>query len=1148
MINIPVSFMRFLFVFVAFASINFAAVAQTNNNNTTGPVDILDRLDFGPWQFSGTTQRVVSATPGNTVLTFSVFDYDIKTVQTTTGEAKVIELKDGHPMLVKGAPDLPHLTTPIIIPNTGNTQIRVTNVEYTEVAGIEIAPSKGNLKRTINPADVPYWKGPQYSQNQFYPTKNAALGTPYILRDYRGQAVHIYPIQYNPVTKTMRVATTITVEVVSTPGVGLNELKGDITHPSDDFTAIYQSHFVNYQAEKAMSAPEIGSLLIITDPAFTNSMRPYVNWKIRKGIPTEMVSIQSIGNTPTAIQAFIANYYATHNLAYVLLVGDIAQIASPTKSGGKSDPSYGYLTGTDSYAEVIVGRFSAENVAHVQTQVAKVLAYEITPPMGDTRFDHTTHIASNEGPGDNNEMDWEHERVIRTKLMNFTYTGYNEYYDGTHPGDGNDASGDPTGANITGVVNAGTGNINYTGHGSTQSWATTGFSNTTIANLTNTTVFPFVCSVGCVNGEFDNGTCFGEAWLRATYNGMPTGAIAAFMSTINQSWSPPMAGQDGMADILIGTINTAPVRTFGGISINGCIYMNDIYGTAGDEMTDTWHCFGDPTVVVRTADPVQLLASHTPTTPIGTTTLAISCNTDGALVALTQNNTIIGTAYVSNGTANVTLTAPVSLTDTIHVTATAFNTMPYLGSILITSSAGPFVIVNSHTLIDNNPGNNNGLADYAEGIGMNIALNNVGDLQANNIAVKLRSNSALVNITDSTHTVNTILPNQITPLSAAFAFTVNNDVADQSTVGFDLIMTDGVSTWTSFISLVVNAPVLSVPTFSINDVAGNNNGRIDAGETVELVYGNLNSGHSATTNASAGLVCIDNMVGVGNNTNNVGIIGIDATAAGTFSLTADADTPYNHYVTLNYTVIADAYTAQDTRTIKVNMLVDDLESGDYSAFDWVQDTNAPWVIDGTVTYEGNYSSRSGTITDNQASVMELSLNVLQNDSIAFFKKVSTEQDYDFLNFYIDGTIVGQWSGIQNWERVSFPVTVGQHTFRWEYFKDEIQSQNDDAVWVDFVELPASEAVTSVTENTAGAGKLMIYPNPANGNVTLLLDTQTGKASTLLLYNSLGQVVLTETIPANQMLYNTNINGFAAGLYTIAVRSHNTVLTQRLVIK
>ena len=68
-----------------------------------------------------------------------------------------------------------------------------------------ITPSKGSLKRNINPADVPYSFGAEYSINAFYPAELATMSEPYNLRNARGVAIQVSPYQYNPVTKVLRV-------------------------------------------------------------------------------------------------------------------------------------------------------------------------------------------------------------------------------------------------------------------------------------------------------------------------------------------------------------------------------------------------------------------------------------------------------------------------------------------------------------------------------------------------------------------------------------------------------------------------------------------------------------------------------------------------------------------------------------------------------------------------------------------------------------------------------------------------------------------------------------------------------------------------------------------------------------------------------
>src|SRR5205814_817154 len=110
------------------------------------------------------------------------------------------------------------------------------------------------------------------------------------------------------------------------------------------------------------------NMLIISYASYMSAMQPLVDWKIRKGIAVDMVSVTTAGGTATAIQSYIVNYYNTHNLKYVLLVGDAAQVPTLTASAGASDPSYGFIIGNDSYPEVFVGRFSAESLADVNTQ------------------------------------------------------------------------------------------------------------------------------------------------------------------------------------------------------------------------------------------------------------------------------------------------------------------------------------------------------------------------------------------------------------------------------------------------------------------------------------------------------------------------------------------------------------------------------------------------------------------------------------------------------------------------------------------------------------------------------------------------------------------------------------------------------------
>ena len=301
-------------------------------------------------------------------------------------------------------------------------------------------------------------------------------------------------------------------------------------------------------------------------------------------------------------------------------------------------------------------------------------------------------------------MDYDHQRVIRNKLLGYTYNDVTENYDGSQGGI--DASGNPSATSIANQVNNGVGIITYTGHGSDDSFVSSGFSTNNIHSLTNTEKHPFIWSVACVNGDFVNvGECFAEAWLRQGTPSQPKGALATFMSTINQSWSPPMKGQDAMVDIMIESVSGNTQRTFGGLSMNGCMEMNDAYQNDGYEMTDTWNIFGDPSVMVYTNTPAPMTVTHNAFEAIGTITVTVNCNVAGALVCLSANGVILGTG-ISDGTSAV-ITIPAATAGIIDVTATAYNKMPYSGTI---SVSGTTSVIESENVLSFNvypvPANN----------------------------------------------------------------------------------------------------------------------------------------------------------------------------------------------------------------------------------------------------------------------------------------------------------------------------------------------------------------------------------------------------------------------------------------------------------
>ncbi|MBC8311860.1 MAG: tandem-95 repeat protein [Candidatus Marinimicrobia bacterium] len=101
---------------------------------------------------------------------------------------------------------------------------------------------------------------------------------------------------------------------------------------------------------------------------------------------------------------------------------------------------------------------------------------------------------------------------------------------------------------------------------------------------------------------------------------------------------------------------------------------------------------------------------------------------------------------------------------------------------------------------------------------------------------------------------------------------------------------------------------------------------------------------------------------------------------------------------------------------------------------WAQGGDANWSID-TQASDGTYSARSGVITHNQTSSISTSAEIpYLPGSIKFSYKLESEDVYDYLKFYVNGSIRGQWSGVQDWADTTFALTPGNYEFKWEYAK------------------------------------------------------------------------------------------------------------------
>ena len=135
----------------------------------------------------------------------------------------------------------------------------------------------------------------------------------------------------------------------------------------------------------------------------------------------------------------------------------------------------------------------------------------------------------------------------------------------------------------------------------------------------------------------------------------------------------------------------------------------------------------------------------------------------------------------------------------------------------------------------------------------------------------------------------------------------------------------------------------------------------------------------------------------------------------------------------------------------VSPITEDFETGDFTAYPWQHGGDANWSIVSDIVFGGSYAAKSGLISHNQNCSIQVTLDI-NSENISFYRRVSSETNYDFLRFYIDGVERSSWSGEQDWAQEVFSITPGEHTFKWSYTKDGSASENSDCAWIDAIML------------------------------------------------------------------------------------------------
>jgi len=140
---------------------------------------------------------------------------------------------------------------------------------------------------------------------------------------------------------------------------------------------------------------------------------------------------------------------------------------------------------------------------------------------------------------------------------------------------------------------------------------------------------------------------------------------------------------------------------------------------------------------------------------------------------------------------------------------------------------------------------------------------------------------------------------------------------------------------------------------------------------------------------------------------------------------------------------------RDTTGLVPPFIVEDFED-DVFVFTFSGD----WARSNVKAYEGSYSFASTNQNNNSTvSATEATLTLVVPSEISFWWNVSSENGFDFLNVYINGTKVVEASGSSGWTFYRTAILdPGAVLFRAEYTKDRSVSDSDDTGYIDLLKV------------------------------------------------------------------------------------------------
>lgn len=997
-----------------------------------------------------------------------------------------------------GLPALPTMVKIIEVPLGDRLSFSVERMECDTLDGTNIG-----LAKHVIPAQESRSKSDNrpisLSQDKKAYNTDSFLGDDCIVIEEMGIArnrnlarIIFNPIKWNPVTNKIIIVRNITVSV-SQRNVDIEATRHmQQLYASPAFNSGLGT--INHLGSKDNFSTAPIRYTIVAHSSFRGALDEFATWKRRKGFLVDLVYTDdaNVGNTTASIQSYLQGLYDNATATspaptFVLFVGDVEQVpafyltSQPYSTESQySDLSYCCWAGNDNLPECYYGRFSAKTLEQLTPQISKTLMYEQYTFPDPSYLSNAALIAGVDGgySGDNGYTYGDPAMDYVAKLYVTTSNGFSNitYYK-------NNTSFTPTGVTVTGssnasttasalrnLYNSGCGWVNYTAHGGTTSWSSPSFTTNDASQMTNNDKPMIMIGNCCLSNSFQIDACLGEAVLRKGNNAGAVGYIGGSNSTywtedfywsvgvrsnISNTCNPNYSAANlGMYDRLYHSHNETFSEwntTMGGLIRSGNMAVEGSSTSSGMKQYywQIYHLMGDPSLMPYYHGQALTMNATVPQSlSVGMSSMSITA-VPFAYIGFTDNNhELVGAAYAdANGNATLNFDAIIN-PGVYEIVITAQGYQPFIQNVNVIPM-GAYVSAMSMTANETLVAGGN--------INFNVTLRNVGVENANDISIEFQNADGTLLI-DTTGTIplgTSLNVNQEITLNNICTSQIWGNVTDQSEAAIQVVVRWGNTSNTmsrkTFL-FTVNADNIKMQNFNFSN-------NFNQGNTSTLTVENMNIGHTTLQSATITMISLDPSMEITNNTSNISSLQPGQSLSTTFDVTLNGTVPENRAVP--FLQIVDNGQRVNKDTIKVifgqdNSLIT-FEGNSWGGVTWTNG-NYPWELTTQNVYAGNYCARSKTWSsyagNSKNSELSLTWTSIADDSISFFSNVSSESNYDYFRFYIDGVKKEEKSGTDNnWSRSAYFVSAGTHTFKFSYEKNGSQSRGSDCAWIDNIHLP-----------------------------------------------------------------------------------------------